>query len=326
MESAKKAGYRTPPEWARVDGIWMSWPVADQLWESVPRQELESVFADLVALISRFAEVRLCVRENQRAHVEEQFAAAGAQNYQIFGISTDDVWCRDHGATFLKHKDTGTPAVIDWIYNGWGGKFSHQLDSQVARRMAESWGLRRFQVPLVCEGGAIEVDGEGLCMTTESVLLNPNRNPNLKKGKVEQLLIESLGVDKVLWLKGGLPHDDTDGHADMVARFTKPGHVLAVEKSTETLGENAERLEAAGLEVRYLPDAGEVTEGVSGSYANFLIVNGAVIVPQYGKSTDEKALEIIRAEFPSHEVVGFDCSVLGLEGGGIHCLTQGQFA
>ena len=134
-----------------------------------------------------------------------------------------------------------------------------------------------------------------------------------------------LGAEEVIWLSAGLDNDDTDGHIDMVARFVGPGKVLAVEPSNEGLRENVRRMEAAGLEVAYLPTVGEFSTGVDGSYANFLIVNDGVIVPQYGLPQDERALLILQEAFSEKEIIPQDCRIIGLEGGGVHCLTQGLF-
>lgn len=320
MQSPKQLGYNMPPEWNPVEAIWLSWPVAPHLWREVPRAEVERVFAELVRAIAHFSEVRVCVEASQGERVSAILGEAAT----VFAIETDDVWCRDHGPTFLTNSETGEVALVDWTYNAWGGKFAYAKDAQVARGIGEAEGVTLFPSELVCEGGALESDGQRV-LTTESVLLNPNRNPSWTRERVTQELSEMLGVESVIWLPAGLENDDTDGHIDMVARFVAPGEVLAVEPVTPSLVENARLLEAAGLQVKFLPFVGQFAPGVDGSYANFLIVNDGVIVPQYGLPQDAEACAIVQGAFPEHEIVPFDCSLLGLEGGGIHCLTQGQF-
>lgn len=309
-----------PPEWSPVEAIWLSWPVAPHLWAGVPRAQIEEVFTQLAKAIARFSEVRVCVQASEG----ERVSALLGETATVFAIETDDVWCRDHGPTFLTNSHTGEVALVDWVYNAWGGKFAYAKDSQVARCIGEAEGVTLFPSKLVCEGGALESDGRRI-LTTESVLLNPNRNPSWTKDQITHELCEKLGVGEVLWLPAGLEKDDTDGHIDMVARFVAPGEVLAVEPVTPSLAENARLLEAAGLQVQFLPFVGQFAPGVDGSYANFLIVNQGVLVPQYGLPQDAEACAILQRAFSEHEVVPFDCSLLGLEGGGIHCLTQGQF-
>ncbi|MEM9080111.1 MAG: agmatine deiminase family protein, partial [Verrucomicrobiota bacterium] len=281
------------------------------LWGGIEREEVDGVLVKLVELVGRFAEVKMCgVKEGLEELLEGRA--------EVLGIETDDVWCRDHGATFVREGDE--LVAVDWLYNGWGGKFEHGKDARVADVMAEVLGVRRVGAELVCEGGAVESNGAGVVMTTESVLLNRNRNGGWSKAGVERGLGELLGAERVVWLERGLVNDDTDGHIDMVARFVSEMKVLMVE-GVEGRGV----IEGAGFEVEMLPGPVEVAEGVEGSYANFLIVNGGVIVPQFGRADDERALEVLEGCFPEKEVVGFDCSVVGLEGGGVHCLTQGQW-
>ena len=321
MKTPKQLGYSTPPEWASVEAIWLSWPVEPNLWKQIPREEVEAAFSSLVASIARFAEVRLCVAPTEAERVSEQLG----ENAEIFAIETDDVWCRDHGPTFLINQESADVAFVDWNYNGWGGKFPCEKDALAAQVIGEAEGALAFSSKLTCEGGAIEGDGAGRVLTTESVLLNPNRNPDWTKEQVTSELCEMLGAEEVIWLSAGLDNDDTDGHIDMVARFVGPGKVLAVEPSNEGLRENVRRMEAAGLEVGYLPTVGEFSTGVDGSYANFLIVNDGVIVPQYGLPQDEQALLILQEAFSEKEIIPQDCRIIGLEGGGVHCLTQGLF-
>lgn len=320
MKTPRELGYTIPAEWEPVEAVWIGWPVEKKLWSSQNRASVQQHFASLVELLSRFTTVRFCVAETELDRVSALIPAA-----EGFPIATDDVWCRDHGATFLKNRTTGEVGAVDWTFTAWGGKFPYQKDAAVVAQLCETLAIPRFPSALVCEGGALESNGAGLLLTTESVLLNPNRNPGMSQQEVTRELIDQLGVAEVIWLPAGLDNDDTDGHIDMVARFVSERAVLAVEATTPTLKENLARLQQAGLEVETLPAVGEFADGVDGSYANFLIANDGIIVPQYNLATDQEALAIIRNAFPRHEVVPCDCTLIGLEGGAVHCLTQGQW-
>lgn len=320
MTKLKAPGYTIPAEWEPVDAVWMGWPIREELWKDCPRGEVERHFANLAMLLSRFATVRFCVEEAELDRISALIPEA-----EGFPIATDDVWCRDHGATFLKNRGTGEVGAVDWVFNAWGGKFPHEKDAAVVTQICEKLQIPCLPSRLVCEGGALDSNGAGRLLTTESVLLNPNRNPGWTKDEVTRELENQLGIDEVIWLPAGLQNDDTDGHVDMVARFVSESSVLALGPTTETLQENLRRLQAADLEVETLPTVGEFADGVDGSYANFLIANEGVIVPQYNLPSDAEALAIVRNAFPKHEVVGCDCTLIGREGGAVHCLTQGQW-
>ena len=319
MKTPLELGYQIPCEWTPTKKVWLTWPSEGGLWPDVSRESLEQAFSALAQVIARFAEVGICVAERDVQRVERLVPTAS-----LLITENDDVWCRDHGPTFLKNSKTGAVAAVDWVYNGWGGKYPFEKDAQIARRIVKHEGLPCFSSSLVCEGGALESNGVGTILTTESVLLNLNRNANWSREEIERELKVMSGVERVVWLPGGLEKDDTDGHIDMVARFLSENLVLALEPVTETLQNNWRRLEEAGFEVKALPFAGEITPGVEGSYANFLIVNNGILVPQYGLPSDAEVLNLV-ASLSEKEVVGVDCRLFGLEGGGLHCLTQGQW-
>jgi len=334
----REAGFAMPAEWAPHTATWMTWPTNPALWPD-RFKHIESIFTRLAATISQFETVHINAHPTFHPHIEHQLADADVQAFRLFPHPSNDVWCRDHGPTFLRHPDSGEIALVDWTYNAWGGKFPPwDLDDAIPRRISETTGLRRFAAPLVCEGGAIETNGHGRILTTESVLLNPNRNPNLDKAKVERLLSDFLGADEILWLPGGLEGDDTDGHIDTLSRFFSANAVLtAIETHRKhpnhtLLTNNKQILIDYGLEVVELPQPAPIRAPkdwrqpfLPGSYANFLIVNNAVIVPTYQQpEADQRALEIIGSCFPHHQITPFDCLDLLLEGGAIHCLTQQQ--
>jgi agmatine deiminase len=266
------------------------------------------------------------------------------ERVELFDHPHNDVWCRDHGPIFVKHHETGEVAVTDWEFNAWGGKFPPwDLDDAIPSRIATSLGMRRFNSGMILEGGAIEVNGRGQLLTTEAVLLNPNRNPQLDRATIEQKLREGLGVTDILWLKQGIVGDDTDGHIDDLARFIDETTILAcVESSSQSanravLDDNLARLRSfhgpneRSFEVIEipLPEACEIPGWrlpvLPASYVNFLIVNGGVLVPTFRqRKNDDRALGMIRELFPGREVTGIDCLELVEEGGTLHCISQQQ--
>ena len=254
---------------------------------------------------------------------------------ELFDHVHNDVWCRDHGPIFVKHKDTGKVALTDWEFNAWGEKFEPwDLDNSIPSQIATSLGMKRIEGGMVLEGGAIEVNGEGQLLTTEAVLLNPNRNPQLSKEEIEQKLCDGLGVSNILWLKQGIEGDDTDGHIDDLARFIDANTVLA---ATDTginqaiLEDNLSRLRSFNFEVLELPlpEACEVPGWrlpvLPASYVNFVILNGGVLVPTFRQTkNDDRALGMIRELFSDREVKGIDCLDLVEEGGTLHCISMQQ--
>jgi len=329
-----------PPEWAPQQAIWMSWPTDERLWPGrLPA--IQEIFARLAAAIARYQQVRINAAPEHHAAIRATLATARADPAAclLYPHPTNDVWCRDHGPTFVTHRTTGEPAVVDWTFNAWGGKFEpHDLDNAVPAAIAATLGLRRFETNLVFEGGGLEVDGAGRILTTESVLLNPNRNPHRGRAEIETILRDHLGGSEVIWLPSGLEGDDTDGHIDTLTRFIAPATVLtAVEENPAdpnhaVLDRNRALLREAGLTVIDLPQpepiaapAGWREDRLPGTYANFLILNDAVLTPTYGQpAPDDRALAILREAFPTRAIAPFDCREILLEGGAIHCLTQQQ--
>ena len=250
-----------------------------------------------------------------------------------------DIWLRDIAPIFVSD-GRGKVAATAFAFNGWGGKYLFDDDPLVARRIADITGLQRFDFPWVLEGGAIDVDGEGTCLTTRQCMLNPNRNPHMDQDAIEAGLRAALGADRVLWLDEGLENDHTDGHVDTIARFVAPGVVVCLEArdgddpNARVLGAIAGTLEgmkdAAGrkLEVVRIPSPGRVTDTTGrvmpASYANFYIGNRVVAVPTYGSRWDAEAVERIGALFPGRQAVGLSSRAILTGGGALHCITQQQ--
>jgi len=266
-------------------------------------------------------------------------ARAALDNVTIFQIPTVDVWMRDYGPTFvIRDSQESALAFNDCIFNGWGGKYeSYEEDEQIAKEIASLLQVPVFNHPVVLEGGSIEVNGLGTCLTTEQCLLNKNRNPHMSRREIEEFLKDSLGVDQVIWLGQGIVGDDTDGHIDDIARFVNPATIVCIveENSKDTnyslLQQNLERLQAARdqndhkLSIVPLPCPGPVYyEGarLPASYANFYIANGVVLVPLFDDPCDVKALGILQELFPDRKVVGLPCTAVVAGLGAIHCVTQ----
>ena len=335
-------GFRMPAEWETQAALWLSWPHNRATWPGAFRP-IPGVFAGIAAAISRFEKVRINCAAPLQPRARRLCARAGADLAQVefFDHPTNDAWCRDHGPIFVKQNRTGEVAVTDWVHNAWGGKYPpYDLDNQIPPRIARRLKLRRFENTMVLEGGSIEVNGRGLLLTSEQCLLNPNRNPQLNREQIEQNLKDFLGVDRVLWVGEGIVGDDTDGHIDDLTRFFRAdGLVTVVEANRRDanhrpLAANLERLRgfrtAAGkkFEIITLPlprPFGFRGRRVPASYANFLIINGAVLVPQFRQQrVDAAACAILGDCFPGREIVPIDCYHLVWGLGTLHCISQQQ--
>lgn len=335
---------RWPAEWEQQDAVWLSWPHREDLWQG-GLAELTGHYADLAAVIAPHAQVRINAARQLHNAIDTLLQQRHVHNYALYDHPTNDVWCRDHGPVFVRRQDGGRQ-LADWTFNAWGGKFAPwNLDNEVPTRIAESLSIPRLSSKLILEGGAIEGNGEGLLITTEAVLLNPNRNPGVSKQEIEAELHRLLGTKKVFWLGCGIEGDDTDGHIDDMVRFVTPEAVVSIIEPDShsphyrNLAENNERLQdlrtmkGHRVEIIPLPMPRPLVaqdwrlEQLPASYANFLICNGAVIVPVFNQAKeDDRALGILRECFPGKQVIGFDARRLVIEGGAIHCITQQEIA
>ncbi|MEZ6111023.1 MAG: agmatine deiminase family protein [Pirellulaceae bacterium] len=344
METPASLGYRWPAEWERQAAVWLSWPHNRDSWpgkfEPIPGQ-----FAEFVRAIARFEPVHI-LAGSEAVMAEARSLVGELPNVTLHDVRTNDAWCRDHGPIFLAkspHADASLPpALIDWQYNAWGGKYPpFDADNEVPRQVAECLGYRRFARSLVLEGGSIEGNGAGTLLTTECCLLNPNRNPSESREEIEQQLRENLGVTKILWLRtDGIAGDDTDGHIDQLARFANATTIVAAvcedrdDENFEPLRANWEQLQAmtdqAGrpFEVVPLPMPRALyydDARLPACYCNFLIVNGGVIVPVFGDdAADERACRTLASCFPDREIVPLYATDLVWGLGAYHCLSQQQ--
>lgn len=330
---------RLPAEWEPQDGVLLTWPHAATDWAPVLPQ-VEPVFIRIATEISRFEEVLIVACDPCR--VKERLRTTGAEMRRIrfFDLPSNDTWSRDFGPITVL--DNGRPVLLDYVFNGWGGKFAAELDNLITPRLEQAglFGatpLRRYD--LVLEGGSIESDGAGTLLTTAQCLLNPNRNPDLDRAMIEELLSRQLGVRHFLWLyQGYLAGDDTDSHIDTLARLAPNDTILHVacddpqDEHFDALDKMAGELKAFrtpdGRPYRLLPlpwpeaKFDEQGERLPATYANFLVIDGAVLVPTYNDSGDALALRIIGEAFPDRDIIGIDCSALILQHGSLHCVTM----
>jgi len=330
---------RLPAEWEEQDGVLLAWPHEETDWRHC-LHEVEPVFAEIAAAASRFERVLIIAMKRQE--VEEKLRRAGAvlERIEIFELASNDTWARDFGPITVL--DGNRPLLLDFGFNGWGLKFAADLDNLLTRRLHESGAFAATPletVGLVLEGGSIESDGRGTLLTTAECLLNPNRNPHLSRDEIEALLAGHLGADRFLWLRNGfLEGDDTDSHIDTLARLC-PGDTITYVSCDEPNDVHFEQLGAMADELRHFttrdgrpyrllplpwPAPRHDREGsrLPATYANFLVINGAVLVPTYRDAHDSVAIEVVREAFPGREIIGIDCLPLILQHGSLHCVTM----
>jgi agmatine deiminase len=327
-------GFAMPAEWARHERCWMAWPCRTALW-GARLDAARAAFAEIARTIARFEPVTMIARPADAASAKAQLGDSVA----LLALPLDDSWARDIGPTFVANA-AGERAGIAWRFNAWGGKYADYADdARLAGRLLDHLGLPRLDAPLVLEGGAIHVDGEGTALVTEQCLLNPNRNPGLTRAAIERHLRDWLGVRAVIWLGQGLVDDETDGHIDNLACFIRPGVVMALcetdpqDANFAALADNNARLRAAKdargrtLEVILVHEpAPRVIDGrrLALSYINFYRANGAVIVPRFDDPRDQAAEQALARALPDLAIATVAASDIVFGGGGIHCITQQQ--
>jgi len=333
-------GYRMPAEWEPHVATWLSWPRREGI--SFP-DSFDRVLPTLRAMVEALIESEnVCINVCNGAHEAEArqvLRGLSMERITFHRIPTNEPWCRDHGPIFLTRKKEPRLAIVDWDYNAWGNKYPpFNLDEVVPTRVAEIFGVPVFYPRMILEGGAIEVNGAGALLTTESCLLNRNRNPDFSRQAIERRLRDYLGVREILWLGDGIAGDDTDGHIDDLARFVSEGKVVTVieedgdDENFEPLQKNLTRLremkiDNSKIDILTLPMPRKIVREdlrLPASYANFYVANRCVLVPTFADPADEAALSILQRCFPTRRVIGIDCRELIWGLGTFHCLTQQQ--
>jgi len=321
-----------PAEWAPHSGCYVSWPCSEKSWSGF-FEEAKKAYTEVIKAINRLEPIIVL---SDPSTSQEARAAVGPE-IDIVEISLNDSWIRDNGPIFVASEDDRV-SMVQFGFNGWGGRFTpYDEDAKAPESIAERLKMRRYVAPMILEGGAITVDGEGTLITTESCILNSNRNPDLSKQKIEDILRDFLGIKKVLWVRQGIYKSMIDGHIDGVAAFVRPGTVVHAATKNESdpnypiMKDNRARLEtmtdARGKSIEIIdfpiPDRRDIDGNrIAPCYTNFYIANGGVVAPIFGEPNDEIALEILRELFPKYEVVGIRCEYIGVGGGEIHCITQ----
>ena len=354
-----KLGYSFPAEWTRHAATWLSWPRPEGISFPERYHLIPPALARIVKAIAAHETVCINVpNENYRHIVQEQLRANGLssalikQRVRCFLIPTNECWCRDHGPAFVTRKNHAGKkevAIIDWGYNAWGGKYPpFDADDAVPTRVAEALGdkiagvfyPRRSGQPIVMEGGSVDFNGAGTVLTTESCLLNQNRNHHLTKRQIERVLCDYYGQQQVLWLGDGIVGDDTDGHIDDITRFIGKRTLVTAwesdpaDENHQPLDENLRRLQLVrdpqgrSFEIIKLPMPKRVEvdgQRLPASYLNFYFCNAGVLVPTFRQTRrDRQTLEILQAALPKKRVIGIDCKDLIWGLGAIHCLSQQQ--
>lgn len=331
-------GFSMPAEWAPHSATWMSWPFDEEMWHG-HLTEVRAEYATFVKTIARFEPVHVLLRDAE-ARATAEAALKGVKDVTFHDIALDDVWMRDNGPIFVTNKK-GDIRATNWEFNSWGQKYEWDQDNLVPPLVTKHLNMSRYDIPVVMEGGSLEINGLGTCITTEQCLLTDTRNPTMGKVDLEKVLKDNLGFTQVIWLNLGLEGDHTDGHIDTITRFADENTILTsmtddpFDINSGRMKHNLDILKAArntkgeafNVVELPLPAARMFLEDgtrLPATYANFYICNGAVIVPQYDDVNDKPALEVIRAAFPKHETIGIASRFIITGGGSFHCLTQQQ--
>lgn len=349
-------GFRMPAEYESHTGCWMLWPERPDNWRNGAKPA-QRAFAHVATAISQFEPVTVGVSNRQFENARAILPSA----IRLVEISSNDAWMRDSGPTFVIN-DAGEIRGIDWEFNSWGGLrgglyFPWDQDNLVAQKVLEIERIDRYKASLILEGGAIHVDGQGTALVTEECLLNPNRNPGLSRTDIEQILMDFLNVQQIIWLGQGVYLDETDGHIDNLACFVRPGIVAltwtddvhdpqyeissdALERLHQARDAQGRRLEihkihqpgplfmtedeACGIDVTPNSHPRRAGQRMAGSYINFYIANKGIVVPIFDDPHDTPALRQLQSLFPEHQVIGLAGREILLGGGNIHCITQQQ--
>jgi agmatine deiminase len=331
--------YRWPAEWEKQYGVLLAWPHEKTDW--APRLfQVRRTFLELARHISCFEKILVVGPNVEEIRRELISAEINSDLFTLIASPTNDTWARDFGPVTVL--ENGNAVLFDFTFNGWGGKYPGSLDNQITEKLYEK-GLfpkaTRQHIPMVLEGGSIESDGNGTLLTTSQCLLNPNRNPEMKRKDIENRLAALLGIENFLWLNEGfLIGDDTDAHVDILARFCTEDtiayttcdekgdmHFEPLRKMENELKgfkrRNGEPYRLIPLPIPR-PQYNEKGERLAASYANFLIINQAVLVPIYQDEKDRTALKRLGQAFPGREIIGIDCRELIRQGGSLHCMTM----
>jgi agmatine deiminase len=345
-ETPKNLGYFMPAEWERHESTWLAWPHDPVTFPSRVKK-VEQAYVKMISVLSKNENVNLFVTDlkmkDRVAHMLKQ-KGVNLQKINFYVFDYADVWFRDYGPIFVLNKQKKQLAFVHWIFNAWGGKYKDLMrDTRIPNVIGNRLQIASFKPSFVLEGGSVDVNGKGTILTTEQCLLDRHRNPHLSKEEIEKYLMSYFGAGNIIWLKGGVVGDDTDGHIDNLARFVNPKTVLCAfeedqkDANYSVLKENYEILlqstdqDGKRLNVIKVPMPPAIHSTVRGekarlpaSYLNFYVANKVVLVPAYGHKNDKRAQKIIQKAFPSRKIIGINCRNLIYGMGAIHCVVQQQ--
>ncbi len=335
--------YYMPPEWAKHDATWLSWPKNPLTFPGEVLEGVEDIYVQMIAALSTGEKVKLLVNDElmgERARRRLKGGDVNMENVLFLRIPSADVWIRDYGPTFLLNQKRPWKAGVKWRFNAWGGKYDDLIyDDRTGEDIVLRARVKVFRPGIVMEGGSIDVNGRGVVLTTEQCLLNPNRNPHLSREDIEAYLEQYLNINQVVWLRSGIEGDDTDGHVDDFARFVGPETVVCAHSESGG-GHNPQVLKAnldiltgyrdqygRPLEVLTLPMPEpillpEEERVLPASYANFYIGNDVVLVPVFDDPSDREAVRQLERCFPGRRTVPILARDLVYGYGGFHCATQ----
>lgn len=327
-----------PAEWEPQSAIQLTWPHAGSDWGPY-MDEAVTCFVKIAETVLKFQLLVVVTDDAQK--VKQCLSHCELSRVRFVKALSNDTWARDHGAITVL--DDNKPILLDFGFNGWGGKYPADKDNRITQQLVNSGILSgnvgcQNLLDFILEGGSIEPDGQGTILTTPKCLLSPNRNPDHSKQEIEKLLLSYFGVERILWLNHGhLEGDDTDGHIDTLARFCTDDTIAFV-KCSDPKDQHYDELALMETELKRmvqkngqpykltpLPMADPMYHNgnrLPATYANFLILNGAVLIPFYGSSKDERVVKILKPIFPEREIIGINCQVLVKQGGSLHCATM----
>lgn len=332
-----------PAEWSPHYGTWLSWPTNEITWPD-RLEQVEEVYLDMIEALSTGEQVLLLVDDEEtQSSVRNRLKKRGValEHVTTFVIPTVDGWIRDYGPNFVqRHSSRGIELAYNhWGFNAWGDKYDDlKADGALPRLLSPLLDIAVFEPGIVLEGGSIDVNGQGLCLTTRQCLLNENRNPALSQSDIEAFLECYLGVERTIWLGDGIEGDDTDGHVDDIVRFVAPEVIVCAVEYDPTdsnyapLQANLKYLEGLSeaeslFRVVELPMPDPIYAGsdrLPASYANFLIANNAILMPAFGQKKDRDAAAVLQEVITDRKVVAIDCRDLIWGMGAVHCLSQQQ--
>ncbi|NBE52414.1 agmatine deiminase family protein [Streptomyces boluensis] len=336
-EGTAAKGLRMGAEWESHARTFMSWPALESVWE----EDLPYVREDIAGIARAIAEYEYVVMMSRPDQQKAAQKACG-RDVEVIPLAVDDLWARDTVPVFVEQD--GKVIGVDFNFNGWGNKQTHTNDGRVGQTLLSEYDIPRRKAPLVAEGGSFETDGEGTLLITESSIVNDNRNRGKSREQIEAEIKQTLGIKKVIWLKGVRGQDITDAHVDSLVRFTAPGVVLLDRAHPDTPADSwsraadqakavlSEATDAKGRPFEVIdlpqPDLYEITgegDDFVSTYANFYVANDSVFIPKFGdRKADKRARSILQEHFPKRDIVQIPIDTIASGGGGIHCSTHDQ--